>query len=361
MSKDSVSAWDTTAANNTDVAGINIAEGMSPADVNNAIRAIMAQLATWFGLSDWGAEGAPIEGNDLNGIAQSGIYAFAADYSNAPIGNSGLVIQVQTTLTRRGQIAICMTNVATNRIFWRERSDAGWGDWREFFHAPVDANGTMALNSTAALFGSITATINPANAEYGVSIEKAGTITASRSGGAPMLLKRNASGTLLAWYVGTTNVGSITESGGVVTYGSFCGAHWSQFPAHARPEILPGTILESISEMCDFEDTTSAETVLPKAQIAQPGSSTVYGVFTHWDDDGSRDFWVASVGANLIRMAPGVSVANGALVEAGADGCGVPQADDLYRARTVAKITSAVPVLTYEDGSRLYPCTLHCG
>lgn len=44
MAKNSVSDWDTTAGNNTDVGGINIDEGMSGGDVNNAIREIMAQI-----------------------------------------------------------------------------------------------------------------------------------------------------------------------------------------------------------------------------------------------------------------------------------------------------------------------------
>lgn len=45
MSKDAVSDWDTTAANNTDIAGISLAEGvMLPSSVNNAIREMMAQI-----------------------------------------------------------------------------------------------------------------------------------------------------------------------------------------------------------------------------------------------------------------------------------------------------------------------------
>lgn len=44
MSKDKVSEWSSTAANNTDVGGINIAEGMAPSGVNNAMREIMAQI-----------------------------------------------------------------------------------------------------------------------------------------------------------------------------------------------------------------------------------------------------------------------------------------------------------------------------
>lgn len=44
MPKDKVSEWSATAANNTDVGGVNIAEGMAPSGVNNAMREIMAQI-----------------------------------------------------------------------------------------------------------------------------------------------------------------------------------------------------------------------------------------------------------------------------------------------------------------------------
>ena len=44
MAKNKVSEWDTTASNNTDIAGINIAEGCAPSGINNAIREIMAQI-----------------------------------------------------------------------------------------------------------------------------------------------------------------------------------------------------------------------------------------------------------------------------------------------------------------------------
>jgi hypothetical protein len=44
MPKNKVSEWSSTAGNNTDVGGINIAEGMAPSGVNNAMREIMAQI-----------------------------------------------------------------------------------------------------------------------------------------------------------------------------------------------------------------------------------------------------------------------------------------------------------------------------
>lgn len=50
MAKNSVSDWDTIAANNTDIGGISLAEGVTKAPaVNNAFREMMAQLKTEFG------------------------------------------------------------------------------------------------------------------------------------------------------------------------------------------------------------------------------------------------------------------------------------------------------------------------
>jgi hypothetical protein len=44
MSKTKISEYSSTAADNTDIGGINIAEGMAPSDVNNAMREQMSQL-----------------------------------------------------------------------------------------------------------------------------------------------------------------------------------------------------------------------------------------------------------------------------------------------------------------------------
>jgi len=48
MAKTKISEYDSTAANNTDIDSINIAEGMAPSNVNNAIRQLMAHLKTEF-------------------------------------------------------------------------------------------------------------------------------------------------------------------------------------------------------------------------------------------------------------------------------------------------------------------------
>jgi hypothetical protein len=44
MAKTKISEWSATPADNTDISNINIAEGCSPANVNNAIRSVMSQV-----------------------------------------------------------------------------------------------------------------------------------------------------------------------------------------------------------------------------------------------------------------------------------------------------------------------------
>ena len=44
MAKNKISEWSSTAANNTDIGGIDIAEGCAPSGINNAIRELMAQV-----------------------------------------------------------------------------------------------------------------------------------------------------------------------------------------------------------------------------------------------------------------------------------------------------------------------------
>lgn len=47
MTKPTFESWDPNPANNTDIDGINIAEGCNADGINNAIREMMSQLATW--------------------------------------------------------------------------------------------------------------------------------------------------------------------------------------------------------------------------------------------------------------------------------------------------------------------------
>ncbi len=48
MAKTKISEFDTNPNNNTDIDGINIAEGCAPSGINNAIRELMSQIKDWY-------------------------------------------------------------------------------------------------------------------------------------------------------------------------------------------------------------------------------------------------------------------------------------------------------------------------
>jgi len=156
--------------------------------------------------------------------------------------------------------------------------------------------------------------------------------------------------------------GQITVSGTTVTYGSFCGSHWSQLSDGGILDIPRGTIVDTIDEMCSWPGEANDQ--LPRFKINDVAASgRVYGVFMQWDGDDmdSNDAYVASLGAYLVRIAAGVTVQGGDLIESNGDGCGRVQVDDAIRARTVGKVTSNTVIETYDDGSYLVPCVLYCG
>ena len=119
--------------------------------------------------------------------------------------------------------------------------------------------------------------------------------------------------------------------------------------------------MQSIDEICDWGPSDFKE-ILPKVRVSNDaGSKAVYGVFSHNDNDGTRDFNIVSLGAYVIRIAPGIEVQIGDYLESNGDGCARVQADDVFRSSTVGKVTATVPIDQYEDGSYTVPCTLHCG
>ena len=96
-------------------------------------------------------------------------------------------------------------------------------------------------------------------------------------------------------------------------------------------------------------------------------SKAVFGVFVGWNNDSNNDggvyndMLVGAVGNYVIRMAAGQEPQIGDLVEADGNGCAVVQDDDIIRTKTIAKVTSTIKQVTYDDGSFLVTCVLYCG
>tara|TARA_Y100001937_G_scaffold25836_1_gene37107 strand:- start:111 stop:2645 length:2535 start_codon:yes stop_codon:yes gene_type:complete len=86
MAKTKISEYDATAANNTDIDSINIAEGMAPSNVNNAIREMMAHLkdmdAGTHALTSPQLSSVDINGGTIDGVTIGGASAGAGTFTN---------------------------------------------------------------------------------------------------------------------------------------------------------------------------------------------------------------------------------------------------------------------------------------
>jgi hypothetical protein len=169
-------------------------------------------------------------------------------------------------------------------------------------------------------------------------------------------------GDLLLFYQDTAVVGSISVSGNTVSYNAFAGSHWSQLQDGSKPDILRGTVMESINELCVWPGEQNER--LPKSKISDTaGSKKVYGVFMAWDNDWTttNDMYVTAVGAFICRVNGSVTVQEGDLLESNGDGTARVQADDIIRSSTIGKVTSTVKTHEYDDGSYCVPTVLYCG
>jgi len=222
-------------------------------------------------------------------------------------------------------------------------------------------------------------------------------------------------GNLIRFFQDTVEEGNISVSGSTVSYNGFTGTHWSRFTDNSTPNILRGTVLESLDEMCDwynlhFETITTTQgqdgndvsntenhvvphvlqdgqsngdvitykhegtdvqaTIVKEADIKHMKSKVsdtvdaknVYGVFVAYDEDGEgyNDFYVASVGSFVVRIKQGETVAKGDLLQSNGDGTAKVQTDDNVKSSSFAKVLSTTVIETYDDGSFIVPCSLMC-
>jgi hypothetical protein len=221
----------------------------------------------------------------------------------------------------------------------------------------------------------------------------------------PVYINRQGNdGTLVSLRQADSEEGTISVSGGTVSYNAFAGSHWSRLADNSKPTILRGTVIESISTLMDWyqvEYTKDSKTLtkyigalpngkkvgdshtitvngveetgviskednerLPMCKISDTeNSKAVYGVFMDWDgdDDTINDMYVTALGAFVVRIHKDETVAIGDYLQSKGDGTAKKQEDDILRASTIAKVTSTEKTHTYSDGSYCVPCTLHCG
>jgi hypothetical protein len=215
----------------------------------------------------------------------------------------------------------------------------------------IDNAGNVLIGKTVTTF-----------ATAGVRILNDGRGQFTNSGSELLSLNRLASdGNLIDFYQDSVLEGTISVSGTTV---SLNGAHlsrWSQLPSGVeRTEILRGSVLSNIDEMCEWGDEDNEQLNRMKVSTVE-GDKNVSGVFQSWDDDDdtyTNDFYCAMTGDFIIRIAEGVTVERGDLLMSAGDGTAKPQDDDIIRSKTVAKVTSTNVTCTYDDGSYCVPCVL---
>jgi hypothetical protein len=196
----------------------------------------------------------------------------------------------------------------------------------------------------------------------GTELYANGEVDMTASANSPLYINRTTNdGNLIAFYQDGTLEGNINVSGSTVALAGAHLARYSQLPAGAtREEILRGTVLSNIDEMCAWSEEENEQLNRMKVSDVE-GDPNVAGVFQAWDDDDDTytdDFYCAMTGDFIIRIAEGVTVQRGDLLMSAGDGTAKPQDDDIIRSKTVAKVTSTHVTCTYEDGSYCVPCVL---
>jgi hypothetical protein len=253
-----------------------------------------------------------------------------------------------------------------------EGATSGNRGGRLVFNTKVN-NGSIAermrIDSSGNVLVGTTSTTPDLSNVAGIVFSSTGTVVGSRSDGPAAAFNRKTNdGTLVSFRQDGTEEGTISVSGTTVSYNGGHLSRWSQlYNETTKVNVYRGTVLESVDAMCVWEKDGQP---LPNEQATKTivsttvASKTVAGVFDRYDEDDETnpyDFYVAQSGDFVIRIAQGVTVQNGDLLESAGDGTAKPQADDICRSSTIAKVTSNYVSVTYEDGSYCVPCILMIG
>ena len=221
----------------------------------------------------------------------------------------------------------------------------------------------MRINAGNVLIGKTTAGIANAGFEYvnGASASAKFAMFTTSASTSVYVNRTTNDGTLISFQQDGTQEGTISVSGTTVSYNGALLSRWSQLSNGAeRTEILRGSVLSNIDEMCEWGEEDNEQLNRMKVSDVE-GDRNVSGVFQSWDDDDdtyTNDFYCAMTGDFVIRIAQGTTVVRGDLLMSAGDGTAKPQDDDIVRSKTIAKVTSTNVSTTYEDGSYCVPCVL---
>lgn len=143
MPKTKISEYSSTPSNNTDIDGINIAEGMAPSDVNNAIRELMSQLKDF----QTGASGDPLT---VAGsfVASGGATANTLSVSGILTASGGTVLSSTNTISGTAVISGNINSSGTTNTFSGYTNFSGTGAVK----VPVGTEAQRPGSPTAGMF-----------------------------------------------------------------------------------------------------------------------------------------------------------------------------------------------------------------
>lgn len=236
MAKTKISEYSATAANNTDVANINIAEGCSPANVNNAIRGMMAHLKDF--------QAGNVAGNAL-AIAGGGTGAETASAARTNLGaassgaNSDITsLSGLTTALSTSQGGTALTSFTSG--------------------------GAMYATSTSAL---TTGTLPVASGGTGATSLTANNVLLGNGTSAPQTVAPGTSGNVLTSN-GTTWTSAAAATGITQTTGSapYYGARaWADLDGTGTATVDASGNISSVTDNGTGDYTLTFTTALPDA------------------------------------------------------------------------------------------------
>jgi hypothetical protein len=265
MAKNSVADWDTTAANNTDVGGLDINENCPAGNINNAIREVMAQVKsgvpvlstvnTYTKIQKW-AKGADVAsastltlGDDGNYFDITGTTTITAIATKGAGTVVKLHFDASLTLTHHATDLILPggANIVTAAGDEAEFVEYATGDWRCTNYTRASENWVDIASATTTDIGAAASQnvrVTGTTTITGLGTVAAGTFRRVRFAGA-LTLTYNATSLILPGAANITTVAGdvaefISEGSGnwrcvnyeyaLVQYGSNANGSWIRFP-----------------------------------------------------------------------------------------------------------------------------------
>jgi hypothetical protein len=251
MAKNKISEYSATAANNTDIGGIDIAEGCAPSGINNAIRELMAQLKD----------------------QQAG-----TDNDNLTVGGN-LIVNGTTTLTGTPTAPTAATATNTTQIATTA-----------FVKASQGTMATQNANAVAITGGSITGItdILVADGGTGVSTLTRNALVVGAGTSAVTAIAPSTNGNVLTSTVGSTVTAGSFVVGTQYTIKTIGTTNFTSIGADSSPavgEVFTATGVGSGTGTATINLWTSSEVPIDNGSITAPklsgnqtGTQPIYGV-----------------------------------------------------------------------------------